>query len=48
MLNRVVKESLAKKIILKQSSEGGKGVHYANIWGKGFLSRQKEQTVQMP
>ena len=38
MLHRVVKESLAKKIILEQSSGGGKRVQYANIWGKGFLS----------
>lgn len=38
MLHRVVKESLAKKIILEQSSGGAKRVQYANIWGKGFLS----------
>lgn len=48
MLNWVVKKSLAKKMILEQSSEGGEGVHYANIWGKGFLSTQREQIVQRP
>lgn len=44
MLNRMVKESLAKKMILEQSSEGGEGVSLANIWRKGVLGR--EQTMQ--
>lgn len=43
MLNRMMKESLARKMILEQSSEG-EGVSLANIWRKGVLGR--EQTMQ--
>lgn len=43
MLNRIVKESLAKKMILEQLSEGREGVSLANIWRKGVLGRENRQ-----
>lgn len=43
MLNRMVKESLAKKIILEQLSEGREGENLANVWRKGVLGRENRQ-----